>query len=73
MKKLTLLGIALSAALLATPFSLHWTPAKTLALSLDTAEARIGRPLTPGALPALIGKSIGAHIDADMVTMARQQ
>ena len=50
MKKLTLLGIALSGALLAAPFSLHWTPAKTLALSLDTAEARIGRPLTPGSV-----------------------
>ena len=51
MKKLTLLGVTLSAALLtATPFSLHWSSAKTLSVSLDTADARIGRPLTPGSV-----------------------
>ena len=51
MKKLTLLSITLAAALLATaPFSLNWSPAKTLSLSLDRAEARIGRPLTPGSV-----------------------
>jgi hypothetical protein len=51
MKKLTLLGVILSAALLAAaPVSLHWSPAKTLSLSLDKAEARVGRPLTPGSV-----------------------
>ena len=51
MKKLTLLGVVLSAALLAAaPVSLHWSPAKTLSLSLDKADARIGRPLTPGSV-----------------------
>jgi hypothetical protein len=51
MKKLTLLGIALGAALLAAaPFSMQWSPANTLTLSLNTAEARIGRPLTPGSV-----------------------
>ena len=51
MKKLTLLGVTLGAALLAAaPFSLNWTPAKTLSLSLDSAEARVGRPLTPGSV-----------------------
>ena len=51
MKKLTLLGVVLSAALLAAaPVSLHWLPAKTLSLSLDKAEARVGRPLTPGSV-----------------------
>ena len=45
MKKLTLLGVVLSAALLAAaPVSLHWSPAKTLSLSLDKAAARVGRP-----------------------------
>ena len=29
------------------PVSLHWSPAKQFAWSLDTAQARIGRPLTP--------------------------
>ncbi len=48
MKKLTVLGVVLSAGLLAAiPFSVQWTPAKALSLSLDKAEARIGRPLTP--------------------------
>jgi hypothetical protein len=51
MKQLTLLGVTFSAALLAAaPFSLHWSPAKTLTLSLDQADARIGRPLTPGSV-----------------------
>ena len=49
MKKLSLLGATLGAALLcaAVPYSLSWSPAKTLSLSVDTADARIGRPLTP--------------------------
>jgi hypothetical protein len=51
MKKLILLGVVLSGALLAAaPVSLHWSPAKTLSLSLDKAEARVGRPLTPGSV-----------------------
>jgi hypothetical protein len=51
MKKLTLLGVTLSAALLAAaPLSLHWSPTKTLTLSLDRADARVGRPLTPGSV-----------------------
>ena len=49
MKKFSLLGATLGAALIcaSAPFSLHWSPAKTLSLSVDTADARIGRPLTP--------------------------
>ena len=48
MKKLTVLGVVVAAAVLcAAPLSLHWSPAKTLSLSVDTASARIGRPLTP--------------------------
>ncbi len=48
MKKPTLLGVTISAALFgAAPISLHWTPAKMLTLSLDKADARVGRPLTP--------------------------
>ena len=47
MKKLTMLGIIGGAALLtAAPFSLQWSQ-RNVALSLDTADARIGRPLTP--------------------------
>jgi hypothetical protein len=47
MKKLSVLGIISGAALLAAaPFSLQWSQ-KTVTLSLDSADARIGRPLTP--------------------------
>src|SRR5438094_10620486 len=46
MKKLSVLGIIAGAALLtATPVSLQWSQ-KNVVLSLDTADARIGRPLT---------------------------
>jgi len=51
MKKLSLLGVTLSAALLAAaPFSIQWSTAKILTVSLNTADARIGRPLTPGSV-----------------------
>jgi hypothetical protein len=47
MKKGTIFGTIVGAALLATaPFSLQWSQ-KTVTLSLDSADARIGRPLTP--------------------------
>lgn len=51
MKKLTVLSaILIGAALLtAVPISFRWSPANTLSLSLDRADARIGRPLTPGS------------------------
>ena len=46
-KKGTILGTIVGAALLtAAPFSLQWSQ-KTVALSLDSADARVGRPLTP--------------------------
>jgi hypothetical protein len=47
MKKGTIFATIVGAALLtAAPFSLQWSQ-KTVALSLDSADARIGRPLTP--------------------------
>jgi hypothetical protein len=47
MKKATILGTIFGAALLAAaPFSLQWSQ-KTVTLSLDRADARLGRPLTP--------------------------
>ena len=47
MKKLMVLCIALAASVLcATPISLHWSPT-TPALTIDSADARVGRPLTP--------------------------
>jgi hypothetical protein len=48
MKKLSTLGMIIGASLLcAIPVSLHWSPAKGPHLSVDGAQARIGRPLTP--------------------------
>jgi hypothetical protein len=48
MTKLSALGIAVATALLCSaPITLHWSPAKTPSLSVDTAAARVGRPLTP--------------------------
>ncbi|MDH2379876.1 hypothetical protein QDT69_00015 [Bradyrhizobium sp. CER78] len=42
------LGLIVTAALFATaPLSPHYSPAKVLSVSLDRAEARVGRPLTP--------------------------
>jgi hypothetical protein len=47
MKKLSILAIVVGAALLtATPFSLQWSHEKNVAVSLDRADARVGRPLT---------------------------
>jgi len=46
MKKLSVLGIITGAMLLtAAPLSFQWSQ-KTVSLSLDSAEARVGRPLT---------------------------
>jgi hypothetical protein len=48
MKKSSIVACALGTALIcAAPVSVRWSPAKTLSLSVDTASARIGRPLTP--------------------------
>jgi hypothetical protein len=48
MNRLMLFGVALGAALLcAAPVSLYWSPAGTIAVAVDQAQARIGRPATP--------------------------
>ena len=47
MKKLSILAIIVGGALLAAaPFSFQWSPEKNVVLSLDRADARVGRPLT---------------------------
>ena len=73
MKKLSLLGATFGAALIcaAVPFSLQWSPAKTLSLSVDTADARIGRPLTPMSVAGVSAELIGAHITAQPLQQAR--
>jgi hypothetical protein len=48
MKKLSMLCVILGASVVcAAPISFHWSPANTLSLSVDKADARVGRPLTP--------------------------
>jgi hypothetical protein len=48
MKRWNVLGIIAAAALFcAAPLSLDWSTAKSPSLSVDTADARIGHPLTP--------------------------
>jgi hypothetical protein len=47
-KNAKLVGLFVTAALLtAAPLSLHRSPVNILSVSLDRAEARVGRPLTP--------------------------
>jgi hypothetical protein len=48
MKKLAVFCTALAASVLcATPVSLHWSSETTPTVAVDSADARIGRPLTP--------------------------
>jgi hypothetical protein len=59
MKKLSVLAIIVGGALLAAaPFSLQWSPEKNVVLSLDRADARVGRPLTA---TSVAGVSRRAH------------
>src|SRR5262245_19239216 len=52
MKKISVIGATLVAAavLCAALISLHQSQDKGLSLSVDKAQARIGRPLTPGSI-----------------------
>ncbi len=48
MKKMSIMGVLIGAAIIcAAPISLHQSQDKGLSLALDTANARVGRPLTP--------------------------
>lgn len=47
MKPITKAGIATSAAVCATLFSLNWSEQRGVSLSVESAQARVGRPLTP--------------------------
>lgn len=48
MKTSSLFGIAAGAVMLAaTPVSLHWSATPLPSVTLDKADARVGRPLTP--------------------------
>ena len=48
MTKLTVLCVALTACVLcATPVKVLWSPKAVPSLTVDSAKARVGRPLTP--------------------------
>lgn len=48
MKTLSAIAIVTTTALFClTPIVVQWSPMTTPSLSVDTADARIGRPLTP--------------------------
>jgi hypothetical protein len=51
MKKMTLVAASVGAALAraVVPASLNWSTDRAL-LSVDKAEAKVGRPLTPGSV-----------------------
>ena len=70
MKVSTLGIIAAIGFFCAAPVSVHWAPAQTPSLSVDTADARIGHPLTPMSVAgvnrrvhrrAAVGAGIYAH------------
>jgi hypothetical protein len=48
--------------LCAAPVAMHWSPTKEVRLSLDTAQARLGRPLTPMSVGGSTAECIGARI-----------
>src|SRR4249920_2785907 len=52
MKKISVIGATLlgAAVLCAAPISLHLSQDKGMSLSVDKAQSRIGRPLTPGSV-----------------------
>ena len=55
MKKISVIGATLlgAAVLWAAPISLHQSQDRGLSLSVDKAQARIGRPLTPGSVAGI--------------------
>lgn len=51
MTKTKLIIVGISAALLCgAPLSFDWSSEKGLSLSVDAAQARVGRPATPGSV-----------------------
>jgi len=52
MKKLTVVGTTLVGSLIfcAVPLSVHVSQGAVVSVAVDTADARIGRPATPGSV-----------------------
>ena len=52
MKKLAIVGLTLIGSMMvcAVPLSVHVSQARVVSVALDTADARVGRPATPGSV-----------------------
>jgi hypothetical protein len=59
MKKLAIIGTMLigSMMLCTVPLSLHYSQATVVSVALDTADARVGRPATPGSVAGVARRS----------------
>ena len=59
MKKLAIIGTTLigSTMLCAVPFSLQVSQEAVVSVALDTAQARVGRPATPGSVAGVARRS----------------
>ena len=70
MKKISVIGATLlgAAVLVATPVSLHQYRDTGLSLSVDKAQAVIGRPLTPGSVAGVHRRAHGVHTGMDTTT-----
>jgi len=63
MKGVSTLGIIAAAAFFcAAPLSLHWSPAKSPSLALDTADARIGHPGTAMSVAGVHRRAMRRHV-----------
>ena len=59
MKKMSVIGVLIGAAILcAAPISLHQSQDKSLSLSVDSADARVGRPATPGSVAGVHRRAV---------------
>ena len=70
MKKISVIGATLlgAAVLVATPVSLHQYGDTGLSLSVDKAQAVIGRPLTPGSVAGVHRRATSMHPGMDTPT-----
>jgi hypothetical protein len=59
MKKMSIFGVLTGAAILcAAPISLHQSQDNGLSISLSGADARVGRPATPGSIAGVHRRAV---------------
>jgi hypothetical protein len=63
MRKSSALACVLGAAFICVvPVSMHWSPEKALSLSVDSASARVGRPLTPVSVAGVARRTVRRNV-----------